>query len=218
VKIQQVAEDLGVRYVLEGSVHKSGDRLRITAQLIDATTGHHLWAEKYDRDLTDIFAVRDEVTLKIVTALQVKLTEGEWLNAWGAKTDNLEVFVKAKQALEHFRRFNPDDNILARQKAEEALALDPNYAPAMEVLGLALIFDTRWGTSKAPEKSMEKALELAQKLLDRGDYDAHAHQLFGLAYRNKGQFEKAIAELELARAKAPNDAEINALLGAVLRC
>ena len=82
VKVQQVSEELGVRYVLEGSVRKAGDRVRVTAQLIDATTGHHLWSERYDRELKDIFALQDEITMKIITAMQVKLTEGETSGCW----------------------------------------------------------------------------------------------------------------------------------------
>ncbi len=100
-KVQQVSEELGVRYVLEGSVQRSGDRVRISAQLIDATSGHHLWAEKYDRDLKDIFALQDEITLKILTALQVKLTEGDQAHLWARRTDNLETYLKYLEGLEH---------------------------------------------------------------------------------------------------------------------
>ncbi|NIS69645.1 MAG: hypothetical protein GTO12_12040 [Proteobacteria bacterium] len=100
-KVQQVSEELGVRYVLEGSVQRSGDRVRISAQLIDATSGHHLWAEKYDRDLRDIFALQDEITLKILTALQVKLTEGDQAHLWARRTDNLETYLKYLEGLEH---------------------------------------------------------------------------------------------------------------------
>ncbi len=96
-----MSEELGVRYVLEGSVQRSGDRVRISAQLIDATSGHHLWAEKYDRDLRDIFALQDEITLKILTALQVKLTEGDQAHLWARRTDNLETYLKYLEGLEH---------------------------------------------------------------------------------------------------------------------
>jgi adenylate cyclase len=214
-KIQDVGRDLAVRYVLEGSIQKFGDQLRITAQLIDATNGHHLWAEKYDRELKDIFAMRDEIILKIADALQVKLAEGE-TGEWGIRTDKFEVYLKVAQSLEHFRRFTPDDNILARQKAKEALDLDPNYSPAMQMLAWTLLEDELLGTSKSPEKSLEQAFELAQKVLDRGDGDATAHWLLGAAYLHKGQFEKAVSELEIAHDLAPNMAEINAGLGLVL--
>jgi adenylate cyclase len=215
VNIQVIGRDLGVRYVLEGSIQKFGDRIRITAQLIDATNGHHLWAEKYDRELKDIFAMKDEITMKIATVLQVKLTEGESAN-WGPETKSFEAYIKVMQSWEHFRAFTPDDNILSRQKAKEALDLDPNYSSATEMFAWTLLMDGIFGTSKTPEKSIEQAFELAQKVLDRGDSDAGAHFLIGYAYSRKGQFDKAISELEIARDLFPNNAEINAGLGMIL--
>ncbi len=215
VNIQVIGRDLGVRYVLEGSIQKFGDRIRITAQLIDATNGYHLWAEKYDRELKDIFAMKDEITMKIATVLQVKLTEGESAN-WGPETKSFEAYIKVRQSWEHFRAFTPDDNILSRQKAKEALDLDPNYSSATEMFAWTLLMDGIFGTSKTPEKSIEQAFELAQKVLDRGDSDAGAHFLIGYAYSRKGQFDKAISELEIARDLFPNNAEINAGLGMIL--
>jgi len=215
VQIQEIGRDLGVRYVLEGSIQKFGDEIRITAQLIDATTGHHLWAEKYDRELKDIFAMKDEITMKIATVLQVKLTDGEMAN-WGPETESFEAYIKVMQSWEHFRAFTPDDNILSRQKAKEALDLDPNYSSATEMVAWTLFMDGVFGTSKTPEKSIEQAFELAQKVLDRGDSDAGAHFLIGYAYSLKGQFDKAISELEIARDLFPNNADINAGFGLIL--
>jgi len=215
LKIQEIGRDLGVRYVLEGSIQKFGDQIRITAQLIDSTNGHHLWAEKYDRELKNIFAMRDEITMKIATVLQVKLTEGESAN-WGPETESFEAYIKVMQSVGHFRAFTPDDNILSRQKAKEALDLDPNYSSATEMFAWTLLMDGAFGTSKTPEKSIEQAFELAQKVLDRGDSDAGAHFLIGYAYSLKGQFDKAISELEIARDLFPNNAEINAGLGMIL--
>ena len=102
VKVQQVAEELGVRYVLEGSVQRSGDTLRITAQLIDAITGHHVWSERYDRELKKIFALQDDITMKVITALQVKLTVGDTARLPAKGTENLEAYLKYLQALESF--------------------------------------------------------------------------------------------------------------------
>jgi adenylate cyclase len=215
VKIQDVGRDLGVRYVLEGSIQKFGDQVRITAQLIDATNGHHLWAEKYDRELKDIFAMRDEIILKIADALAVELTEGEH-KEWIPETDKFEAHIKVMQSLELMRRQNPDDIILSRQKAKEALDLDPNYSPAMLMLAWTFVFDVVFGMSKTPEKSIEQACDLAQKVLERRDSDAGAHWLLGYAYLLKGQFDKAVSELETAHDLAPNVAEINAGLGLVL--
>jgi adenylate cyclase len=214
LKIQSIGRDLGVRYVLEGSIQKFGDQIRITAQLIDATSGHHLWAEKYDRELKDIFTMRDEITMKIAAALQVKLTEGAAAN-WGPETKSVEAYIKMMQSLEHFKAFTPDGNILARQKAKEALDLDPNYSGAMEMFAWTLLMDGSLGTSKTPEKSIERAFELAQKVLNRGDSDAGAHFLIGYAYSQKGEFDKAISELEIALDLFPNNADINAGLGMI---
>jgi TolB-like protein len=110
VKVQKVSKELGVQYVLEGSVRKAGNRIRITAQLVDAITGHHLWAERYDRDLDDIFALQDEITMKILTALQVKLTEGQQARVFSKGTDNLEAYLNWLQAHEYWLSFNEDDN------------------------------------------------------------------------------------------------------------
>lgn len=131
VKVQQVGQELGVRYVLEGSVQKAGDKIRITAQLIDALTGNHLWAERYDRNLHDLFAVQDEITKKIITAMQVKLTEGEQAQAAARSTNNLEAYLKYLQARELINRGNPESNALAKQLAEEAITLDPNVCAAI---------------------------------------------------------------------------------------
>jgi adenylate cyclase len=118
VKIRQVAEELGVRYVLEGSVRKDEDRVRITAQLIDALDGHHLWAERYDRDLKDIFALQDEITMKVINALQVELTEGEHARLWAKGTDNLEAYLKSLRARELYLVSTKESNALAQRTAE----------------------------------------------------------------------------------------------------
>jgi len=143
VKIQEIGRDLGIQYVLEGSVRRSEDKVRITAQLIDAQNSRHLWAKKYDRPLKDIFALKDEITKKITTALQVKLTEGEGEQDW--ETHSFEAYIKFKQAVEYYRRFTPDDNILSRQKAKEALALDPNYLYMLTIDILHQPYSYRYG-------------------------------------------------------------------------
>ena len=125
MKIPQIANELGVRYVVEGSVQKTGERLRITVQLIDAKSGHHMWAEKYDRDLNDIFELQDELTLNIMAALEIRLTEGEQARFRLRRSCSLEAIMKALKALEYLRRNNKDAVILARQKIQEAITLCP---------------------------------------------------------------------------------------------
>jgi len=130
VKIKQVSEELGVRYVLEGSVQRTADRIRINAQLIDALSGDHVWAERYERDLKDLFAVQDEVTLKILKAMQVKMTEGEaapLIQGWKC-SENLECYLKYLEAAKYWEQMTIEGNNMARRKAEEALALCPGHA------------------------------------------------------------------------------------------
>jgi adenylate cyclase len=211
-KIQQVAEELGVRYVLEGSIQKTEDRVRITAQLIDAITGKHLWAERYDRDLKDIFALQDEITMKIITALRVKLTEGERANVGVAGTDNLRAYLKLMQAGKQMRRWNKEGNALARKLSEEAIALDPEYADAYLSLSAAHLMDMMYGTSESPKQSLKKAEELVQKAISlRGGF-ARARGFLGRIYVTKRQYDLAIAEGERAVALAPNSSFVHAAL------
>jgi adenylate cyclase len=216
VKIQQVSEELGVRYVLEGSVQKSGDNLRISAQLIDATTGYHLWAKRYDRNLKDLFVLQDEITLKIISALRVKLTEGEQARLNDKSTDNLDSFMKVQEGTPYFFRFNEESNIKARQMFEEALALDPENATACTMLAWTYLMEVRSGWSKSPGRSMEQTVELAQKALALNDTLGATHSLLGHIYLDKRQYEKAIAEAERAVALNPNGADAHAHLGKTL--
>ena len=217
VKIQEIGRDLGVQYVLEGSVQKFGDRVRITAQLIDAQNSRHLWANKYDRQLKEIFVLKDEITKKITIALQVKLTEGEGEKRqnW-SETHSFEAYIKLNQALEYYRRFTPNDNILSRQKVKEALALDPNYIGAMVMLAWTILTDVPFGMSNSIENSIERAFELAQHALKIGGESANTYFLIGHIHRMKGQFKMAVTELEKAHAFCLNCADISAGLGMAL--
>jgi len=213
VKIRQVAENLGVRYVLEGSFRKAGDRVRVTAQLIDAITGHHLWAECYERELKDIFALQDEITMKIITALQVKLTEAEQARLLAKGTDNLEAYLKLLQGREHVYRFNKENNALARDMFQEAIALDPVYPKPYAFLGTTHLMDIWLGSSKSPRQSLAKAIELAQKAIALDDSYATAHGLLGNLYIMTRQYDKGIAECERGVALDPNSASALGWLG-----
>jgi adenylate cyclase len=212
VKVQQVGRELGVRYVLEGSVRKAANRVRISAQLIDAKTGYHLWAERYDRDLKDIFALQDGITMKILIALQVELTVGEEARVYGKGTDNIEAYVKLLQGREYSNRFNRESNVLARQMYEEAISLDPEYAVAYLNLSATHLMDLLYGSSRSPKRSLERAEELVQKALALDDSLAEAYSFLGRIYLTKRQHEKAIAEGERALALAPNSAFVHAAL------
>jgi adenylate cyclase len=148
VKVQQVSEELGVRYVLEGSVQKSSSRIRINVQLIDAISGQHVWAQSYDRDLKDIFALQDEVILKIASAMSVNLTAGEQARGWAEGTKSLEAYLKLMQGREYRFKGNRENNALARRMAEEAIALDPKYAEAYALLGATYYLEVFQGTSR----------------------------------------------------------------------
>jgi adenylate cyclase len=216
VKVQQVSRELGVRYVLEGSVQKADDRLRITAQLVDATTGNHIWSERYDRKLEDLFALQDDITKKIITALQVKLTEGEQARTFARGTDNLDAYLKCLQAYWYVHRINPESNALAKQLAEEATALDPEYAVAYKELGRAHMGDFWLGTSKSPKESIGKAIGLMKKAIALDDTYAEAHALLGYLYSITKRYDMGIAEAEKAVALNPNSADAHMRLGKTL--
>jgi len=216
VKVKQVAEDLGVRYVLEGSVRKSGDRLRITAQLIDALNGHHLWAERYDRELKDIFALQDDLTMKIMSALQVKLTDGEQALLYAKGTDKIEAFLKCLQGREYIYRFNREGIDLARPLLEEAIALDPNYAAPYRWLGGSHMLDVILGDSKNPKESLMTAIKLAQKAISLDASFAPAYCLLARLYAYIGQYDKSVEEAQRAVAIDPNSADVYDYLGFVL--
>jgi len=217
VKIQQVGEDLGVRYVLEGSVQRSGDTLRVTAQLIDATTGHHLWSERYDREMKGIFALQDDITMKVITALQVKLMEGEHARLLAKGTKNLQAYLKFLQAREIFLTVTKEGNVQARRLLEEVIALDPQFAPAYSVLGWITYVDVAVGLSKSPYESYKQAFELAKKAVAVDDSFPTAHSLLGFLHVVMGrQYDKGIAECERAIALAPNSASAHIWMGQVL--
>jgi adenylate cyclase len=216
VKIQQVSEELGVRYVLEGSVQKSGDKVRINAQLIDAIQGDHLWSETYDRVLKDIFAVQDDITQKILTALQVELTRGEQARAFAIGTDNLEAYLKYLQAHEKWIQMNKESNALARQLAEESIALDPNFAVVYLTLASTHMMDVFLGSSKSPKDSIKQAMELNKKAMALDDSLANAYSQLGLLYTMTRQHDKGVAEAERGVELNPNSASAHDLLGMTL--
>jgi len=213
VKVQQIGRDLGVRYVLEGSVQKSENRLRITAQLVDAKTGNHLWADKYYRDLKNIFAIQDEITMKIITELQVEITEGEQSRVYGRSTNNLEAYVKVLKGRERLYSHTQKDNHLAMRLLEEAIALDPNYTTAYEFLAHCHWMDAVYGWSKSRAASIKRGFELAEKILSLDKSSAGAHRVLSTFYYLKRRYDMAIEEGKQAISLDPNDADGYAYLG-----
>jgi adenylate cyclase len=216
VKVQQVSEELGVRYVLEGSIQKSSDRIRINVQLIDAISGQHVWAQSYDRDLKDIFGLQDEVILKITSAMSVNLTAGEQARAWAEGTKSLEAYLKLMQGREYLRKGNREGNALARRMAEETIALDPKYAEAYSLLGATHVSDVWLGTSR-PKDSIAKAIEWTQKALAMNGSLADARSRLGVLYSWSGRYDEGIAEAEQGVELDPNSGQANFYLAQVLR-
>jgi len=154
VKVQEVSRELGVQYVLEGSVQKADTRVRINAQLIEATTGQHLWAERYDRPLTDIFALQDEITQQIVAALRVEVSEAEGERVRRIPTENLNAYDSLMRGAAYFLRLTKETTAQTRQMFEKSIELDPQYAAAHAWLGATYLAESIYQWSRDPQ-SME---------------------------------------------------------------
>jgi adenylate cyclase len=214
VKPEQVSRELGVRYVLEGSVLKAGTKVRIVAQLVDATTAYHLWAERYDRDLQDIFALQDELTQKILVALKVKLTPAEQARFRHAPTTNLEAYDVFLRGWEASWRFTREANAQARQLFEQAIALDPQYAAAYAALSGAQL--EAWYIWEAFRFSRDQILALAQRAVELDASLPLAHSVLGAVYLSKKQHALAIAAAERALVLDPNFAYGHVALADIL--
>ena len=214
VKVDEVGKELRVRYVVEGSVRKAGNRVRITAQLIDASSGGHLWAERYDRDLEDIFVLQDEVTREIVSALAVKLTDGERKSMDSAPTDNVEAYDYRLRGSEYFARATKEANAQARQMYEKAIKLDPKFSLAYVDLGWTYVSDWifQW---RQGQEALGKASALAQKALLLDDSLPGAYRMLGSLCAWRKEFDEGVTALEKAVTLDPNDAESYAVLARI---
>jgi adenylate cyclase len=211
VKVQQVAEDLGVQYVLEGSMQRSSDRIRITAQLIDAVTGTHIWAQSYDRELSDIFAVQDDVTARIVGSLgayQGVLADEARARAKRKDPASFSAYDALQLGIEHKHRFTKEDNEAARALFERAIELDPQFAPAHVGMAWIHIQQFWFGWTDEPERAVARTREAAQKAIALDPSDAEAHWLLAEAFLADGRFEQAEAEFGRAVTLNPNHADL----------
>jgi adenylate cyclase len=207
VNVQQVGRDLGVRYVLEGSVRKAGNKVRITAQLIDSSTDGHVWAERFDRDLVDIFAVQDEVTQEIVSALQVQLTQAEQEHLTHRDTNNLDAYDYLLRGKEYYLRFTRDANQQAYQLYEKAVELDPNYATALAELARICVQARNHGWTENLAEPLKQASDFAERAVKLNDSLPQAHIVLGFINMWKHDHEKAIAEVKQGLKLDPNHAE-----------
>ncbi len=204
VEVTRVSEELGVRYVLEGSVRRSGEKVRITAQLIDALGGHHLWAEHFDRETKDILTIQDEIALKIMKALHVKLQAGQLGSETGRGTTNLEIFLKSMEAREHILRYTKDGNTRARKLFEEVIALDPNYSRGYSGIAINYAAEVWLGTTKNPRDSLSRAVEFAEKAVSLDESDATAQAVLAYLFAMTRKYDKAVSQAERALALDPN--------------
>jgi TolB-like protein/Tfp pilus assembly protein PilF len=212
VKVQQVAEELGVRYVLEGSMQRSGDRVRINVQLIDALAGSHLWAKRYDREIKDVFALQDEISLKVAGALDVELVFGHAAKQ-KLTTDNLEAFLTLMRGRAIHYRHSKDDNFQSIQLYKKAIELDPEWIYAKIMLGWAYWLDGRYGWNYSRQESFRQAGELAQEALAAEPSNPFVYSLLGALHLfPKREYDKAIEFGEKSVVMDPNDANAKALL------
>jgi len=203
VHMKQVAEELGVRYLLEGSVRKSGDRVRITAQLNDVATGSHIWAERYDRDLADVFAVQDQITEAIVAAIEPQIYAAENFRARSKPPNSLDAWDLVMRALWHYWRVTRQDNVVAQALLEKAIAIDPNYGQALSVLATSHMSGVHLGWAELGSTApIAERAALAAVAAD-GE-DPWAHNALGSVYFSTRRLDDSLAEFELALQLNPN--------------
>jgi len=203
VDVKQIGRELGVRYVLEGSVRKSGNRLRITAQLVEATSGNHVWAERWDRDIGDIFEVQDEITERVVAAIEPQLYAAEHFRSQRKPPESLDAWECVVRALSYISRRSQEDNAAALELLQRAVTLDPAYAQAHSVLAYVLGLDAVYGW-RPRENVLPLALESAQKAVLLDDDDPWSHLALGSVFARVDRPEEAISEFRRALALNPN--------------
>jgi adenylate cyclase len=213
VDVKQASQELQARYLIEGSVRRAGDRIRVTAQLIDATTGHHVWAERYDRDLEDIFRLQDEITEAIVASMYPELQHFETKQAGHGTPQNVDAWERFHRGCWHFYQLTKEDNAKARTFFQEATVLDPRFAPAFAGLARAHQWDITNQWSESPSHSLSESLEAAQRAVALDPEDPLGQISLALAYSQTGDRERAISAAQLAVRLNPSHADAHANLG-----
>jgi adenylate cyclase len=211
--LPEVAKELDVRYILQGGVQQSGDLVKMTATLSDATGDKTLWSEDYERELKAVFDLQDEITRRVVTSLGVQLTPEEQQRVWHRQTSDLEAYRAYLEGRERFLRFTKSDMAEAQKLYEKALALDPNFALAWAALGSTHIDQASYQWVEDPAAAWASATEAAQKALAVDESNAYALSVLGSIEQSRGDPAEAVALSEKAAASAPNDAWMNAMLG-----
>lgn len=216
IPAQQVGRELGVRYVAEGSIRRAGDKVRISVQLIDASSGETLWGEHYDRQLDDVFAVQDEITEYIVGATAAKIESAEHDRMRQNPPVNMQAYSLVLQAQQRLLRFTRQDNFESRQMFEAARDADPTYARAVAGISRTLNIDWRYSWSDTPDEALDKALELAHESVSLDNSDARGYSELGFVYLYRKEHDLAINSYKRALALNPNDADIMSEMGDAL--
>jgi TolB-like protein/Flp pilus assembly protein TadD len=205
-KVQDVGRELGVRYVLEGSVQRLENRVRVNAQLIDARSDRHLWAERYDEELENLFDVQEKITSRIVGTLAVRITDLERKRVVAKPTRNMEAYDYVLRGRALVRTLTRVANFEAREMFRQAIELDPDYASAVSGLGWTYHLPVLYGWVGSPIPALERSEELAQKSLALDELNVDAHRLMGRVHLQRRRYDAALIELERAIALNPNDA------------
>ena len=213
INVQQIGHELGAQYVIEGSIQKSDDRIRITVQLIDTKSGHHMWSERYDREFKDIFKLQDEITIEIAKAMRIHITEGEITKTRFEDIPDLQTYIKALKALEHTRHGTKESSILARKEVEELLALHPEIPELYILLGSVYVQDISYGICESDLICFGKATEATRKALSLDSNNSDAHMLASWIFLMRKKHENAIAEAKNAIMLNPNNADAYFMLG-----
>jgi adenylate cyclase len=215
VNVKEIGRELGVRYVLEGSLRRAGSRIRVTAQLVEAETGKHVWAERYDRDLADIFALQDEITEAVTIAIAPAIAQAEQQRAMRKPPENLDAWAAYQRGLWHVSKFTVDDNALAQKFFQQAIDLDRTFSGAFGGLAMAQTQAAEFQTRGLAE-TLSSAEALTRRAVSLDGADAEARSLLGTALWRRGDYEGALAEAERALATTPNLARAHHTLGAAL--
>jgi len=215
VDVKQVGRDLGVRYVLEGSLRKAPNRIRVTAQLVETETGNHVWAERYDRDLADIFAVQDEISEAVTIAIAPAIADAERQRAMRKPPGSLDAWAAYQRGLWHLNKVTPNDNALAQKFLKQAIDLDPDFSGSYAGLALAQFQANDFGTSGLAE-TLSSVEALARRAVALDGADAEARSALAHTLWRRGDYEGALAEAERALATAPNLALAHHEVGATL--
>ena len=216
VDVKQVGRELGVRYVLEGGVRKAGNRIRVTAQLIEAETGNHVWANRYDRDLADIFAVQDEITHALTTALTPAIADAELRRAIRKPPESLDAWAAYQRGLWHLSKANSEDDTIAQNFFRQAIDLDPTFAPGYSALALAQLQAAAVYQKLSLAEAQSSAEALARRAVSLDGADAEARSCLGWALQARGERDGALVEIERALAMSPNLAVAHWQRGATL--